>query len=132
MAVNTIASNWKTYHASSKLGISEQAVVAYTTHGATDDGEWFDASGAMSITVSVGGASPSGTVTMSGSNGTNANLDIPADTADGAILGTVAPSGTELVGELQEHELTRYIKVHLSAFTSGTLTVLIKMVKRNQ
>lgn len=129
MAVNTIASNWKTYHANHKMGISEQAVVAYTTHGATDDGEWFDALGAMNIIVDVGGASPVGTVTISGSNGTNAALDIPADTADGTTLASITNADT---GELQEYQMTRYIKVHLSAFTSGTFTVLIKYAKRNQ
>lgn len=129
MAVNTIASNWKTYHASGKLGISEQAVVAYTTHGATDDGEWFDASGATSIIVDVGGSSPSDTVRISGSNGTDADLTIPADSADGNTLLDITNGDT---GELQEYQLTRYIKVHLQAFSSGTITVLIKMVKRNQ
>lgn len=125
MAVSTIAGNWSTNHSNFKIGRFEQTVNAYTTHGATDDGEWFDAKGAKGLSVSVGGASPSGTVTVSGSNAAT----IPADSSDESTVAS-ATDGTSI--SIDEHQMCRWMKVHLSAFTGGTFTVDLNLKRYSQ
>lgn len=125
MAVNTIAGNWATHHSNFKIGRFEQTVTAYTAHGATDDGEWFDAKGAKGLAVAVSGTSPVGTITVSGSNAET----IPADTADGATINS-ATNGTSIF--VDEHEMCRWIKVHLSAYTGGDFTVELNLKRYSQ
>lgn len=128
---------WKTTHTSYKNGTTEM----YSEFGdgsiaAAADGEWIDATGWFYVLVQVeeSVATYAGTVTISGSNGTDSDFTVPANTADGFSIGTITDAGVFLInmhaGDNGSNDvIPRYIKVHPSTVTTGECRIVTKVIR---
>ena len=98
-------------------GEVEDYSVLYSGAVATDDGEWFSCAGIESLGIMTTGIT-TGTVRMSGSN----DATVPADTADGFTINDQTADG---FATYEQHELPRWVKIHVHAWTTGTFIVTI-------
>jgi hypothetical protein len=109
----TFTADWSSVNS----GEIEDYVVLYAAGVATDDGEWFSCRGVDSLGILTTGIT-TGTVRMSGSN----DATVPADTADGFTINDQTADG---FATYEQHELPRWVKIHLQAWTTGTFIVTI-------
>ena len=120
----------KQYWGNTQSGVYEEMRMLYDAHAATDDGVWLDMKGVELLQAQVGGSSPVGTVLISGSYGTDSKFTIPANSSDGDYtIATITNGGQDIT---RGFDIPRYVKVHLSAFTSGTFDVFLKIVRKAQ
>jgi len=101
-----------------KTGHVEDYAVLYAAGVATDDGVWFSGRGLESLGILTTGIT-TGTVRFSGSN----DATVPANTADGFTINDQTADG---FATYEQHELPRWCKIHLQAWTTGTFIVTIK------
>ncbi len=92
----------------------------YSAQGATDDGVWFDTRGAHALCVEVNGITTA-TVRLSGSN----DSTIPSDANDETTHTDITADGFI---KLDRHEIPRWVKIHVHAWTSGSIDVDVKMI----
>lgn len=110
----TFTADWSNVN----TGEIEDYSVLYTGAVATDDGEWFSTRGVESLVVVTSGIT-TGTVRISGSN----DATIPANSAD---QNTIADQTADAVTSYEQHELPRWVKIHVHAWTTGTFIVTVK------
>ncbi len=114
-----------TYYARYKKGsgtIIEQSRVLYSAASAADDGEWMDTSGWQSVQIIFDEVSDS-VFSVGGSNAATA----PANSADGTDIVTALTADGVIT--LQQHQIPRFIKPHLSTVNSGTANATMKVTR---
>lgn len=107
---------WTAYWSDPKTGLIEEQSAVIDAAGAAADGEWFSAAGIeeMNIEVTI---SNTATVSIDGSNAAT----VPANSTDGfAIVSDVTATGTTT---LEKKQIPRWMKIHVHAWTSGTVDV---------
>lgn len=102
--------------------VVEMSRVLYSGASAADDGEWMNTSGWISVEIIFDEVSDS-VLSIGGSNAATA----PANSADGTDIATALTADGTIT--LQQHQIPRFIKPHLSTVNSGTANATMKVVK---
>lgn len=113
-----MAIDWKTYWSNPATGHYMRQANLYSAQDSADDGEWFSCAGIDNVLVLVDETNDA-EVTISGDN----SRTKPADSADGFTIGSAITA--DGFTEVAEKDIPRWMKIHASTVTAGTVDVEI-------
>ena len=114
--------NWKNPdHSSVGKGVIEDHAHLLVGVTAVDNGKWFDCRGVTGMSFMVSGVT-SATVEMDGSNAT----EIPADDTHKEKIKSRTSNGHM---SLKDGDITRWVKIRVQRYTSGTLNVSVRRIR---
>lgn len=111
---------WTTYWSDPVTGLYERQATLYSAASAADDGEWFSTAGLESVIILFDESDTAG-YTVGGHN----SATVPANSSDGFTVTSEATS--DGFASLQQYQLPRWLKIHLSTVSAGTASIWVKV-----